>query len=266
MLGKSTSRTLQNQYIIKKYNENCYKLIFFKFDIKQSGYEVDRKIIIDKVEREIGKEECNISRTRSKIWEYASCNKFDAFITLTLNKDKMNRYDLDAFIKALGQFIRDNRKRKGSDIEYVLIPEKHKDGAYHMHGLIKGINSEELKAFTLQDKIPIQIKNLIKKGRTIYNWLPYSEKFGWVTLEEIQNQEAVSKYITKYIKKDVGVSVNEKNKKSYYCSRGLKKAEVIKKGTFPTLLRNALQFDFENDYVGLIDLNSLDYENLSGIL
>jgi len=135
-----------------------------------------------------------------------------------------------------------------------------------MHGLIKGINSDELKAFTLKDKIPSKIKNLIKQGRTIYNWVPYNDKFGWVTVEEIQNQEAVSKYITKYIRKDVGVSVNEKNKKTYYCSRGLKKSEVIKKGTFPTQLRNALKFDFENDFVGLIDLNSLEFKNLSAIL
>jgi len=266
MLGKTTSRTLPNQYIIKKYNDNTYKLIFFKFDIKPSGYETDRKNIFDQVEKNTGKEECNISRTRSKIWEYATCNKFDAFITLTLNKEKMDRYDLDAFISSLGQFIRNNRNRKGSDIEYVLIPEKHKDGAYHMHGLIKGINSDELKAFTLKDKIPSKIKNLIKQGRTIYNWVPYNDKFGWVTVEEIQNQEAVSKYITKYIRKDVGVSVNEKNKKTYYCSRGLKKSEVIKKGTFPTQLRNALKFDFENDFVGLIDLNSLEFKNLSAIL
>lgn len=266
MLVKTTSRALQNQYIIKKYNENCYKLILFKTNIKPSGYEEDKKHEIVKYEKSEGKEENNISRTRSKIWEYSTCNKFDAFITLTLNKDKMNRYDLDAFIKALGQFIRDNRKRKGSDIEYLLIPEKHADGAYHMHGLIKGINTDELKAFTLKDKIPMKIKNLIKQGRTIYNWIPYSEKFGWVTLEEIHNQEAVSKYITKYIKKDIGVSVSEKHKKSYYCSRGLKKAEIIKKGTFPTAIRNALQFNFENDFVGLVDLNSHEFKNLSAIL
>jgi len=266
MLGNTTSRTLPNQYIIKKYNDNCYKLIFFKFDIKPGGYEDNRKKIIHKMDSKIGKEECNISRTRSKIWEYATCNKFDAFITLTLDKNKMDRYDLDAYIKALGQFIRDNRKRKGSQIEYLLVPEKHVNLAYHMHGLIKGINSDELKAFTLQDKIPVKIKNLIKQGRTIYNWLPYADKFGWVTLEEIHNQEAVSKYITKYIKEDIGITVEQKNKKSYYVSRGLKTAETIKKGTFPTSLRNALQFDFENDFVGLIDLNEIEFKNLTGLL
>lgn len=255
---------LPNQYIVKKYNDNCYKLIFFKFDIKAPGYEQEKTISV--VINKDGKEECNISRTRSKIWEYASCNKFDAFITLTLDKQKMDRYDLNGFIKALGQFIRHNRARKGSNIEYLLIPEKHEDGAYHMHGLIKGINPDELQAFTLKDNIPNRLKSLISQGRTIYKWIPYSEKFGYVTVEEIINQEAVSKYITKYVKKDIGVSVNEKNKKSYYCSRGLKQAEVIKKGTFPTSLGNVLNFDFENDFVGLIDLNEQEYLNLTSIL
>lgn len=263
-----TSKILENQYVLKKYNDNTYKLIFFKFGISPGGYEKNESKVNAALiqNRNMEKLESNISRTRSRIWEYAACNQFDAFITLTLDKSKMNRYDLEEYIKELGQFIRDNRKSKKSNIQYLLIPEKHKDGAWHMHGLIKGINSDELVPFTLQDKIPVKIKNLIRKGRIIYNWIPYSEKFGWVTLEEVHNQEAVSKYITKYIKKDVGVSVTELNKKSYYCSRGLNKSELIKKGTFPTQLRKALNFNFENDYVGIIDLNHTEYLNLTSKL
>lgn len=264
---KTESRMLSNQYIIKKYDDNTYKLIFFKFDIKNQGYEDRARNKIEKYENEeYEKNQCNVSRTRSKIWEYATCNKFDYFVTLTLNKNKMDRYDLDDFIKKLGQYIRNNRRLKGSQIEYLLIPEQHKDGAYHMHGLIKGINKDELVKFTLEDNIPIYIKALIERGRVIYNWLPYKERFGWVTLEKIKDRRAVSKYITKYIKKDIGLTVKEMSKKSYYCSRGLNKAIVTKKGTFPTELGNILQFDFENDFVGLIDLNSAEYNHLLDLL
>lgn len=263
MLQLTQSKMLQNQYLIKKYNDDTYKLILFKTNIKNSGYEENReqKYIPDDPE-EFQKHECNISRTRSKIWEYATCNEFEYFITLTLDKEKMDRYDLQNFISKLGQFIRNNRNRKNSNIEYLLIPEQHKDGAYHMHGLIRGINKRELKAFTLEDKIPFKIKNLIRAGRTIYNWKPYEKKFGWVTLEEIQNKEAVAKYITKYIKKDIGVTVTGKNRKSYYCSKGLKQAENIKKGTFPTAIRNVLHFDFENDFLMILNLNKQDLENI----
>ena len=101
---------------------------------------------------------------------------------LTLDKNKMDRY-LDEFIRKIRVYIRNNRRLKGSKIQYLLIPEQHKDGAYHMHGLIKGINPEELVKFKLEDNIPMMIKALIQ-CRVIYNW--YNKKIGWVTLEKIK--------------------------------------------------------------------------------
>ena len=38
-------------------------------------------------------------------------NNFDYFITLTLNPQNTNVFNLDGFIKTFGQFIRDYRKR-----------------------------------------------------------------------------------------------------------------------------------------------------------
>lgn len=267
MFQKTESKLRDNQYLIKKYHDNSYKLIYFKTAIKTSGYEDPKRQIIKKENNEeYEKEESNISRARSKIWEYASCNKFDYFITLTLDKNKMDRYDLEEFIKKLGQYIRNNRRKTGSNIQYLLIPEQHKDGAYHMHGLINGINKDDLVLFTQNDNVSKLIKIYLGLGRLIYNWVPYQERFGFVTVEKIKDRNAVAKYITKYVKKDLGLSVKEMSKKSYYCSRGLKKAEIMKKGTFPTALGNILDFNFENDFVGLIDLNSEEYNHLINLL
>ena len=36
----------------------------------------------------------NISRAKSKVFEYAYCNHWDYFITLTISPDKYDRYDL----------------------------------------------------------------------------------------------------------------------------------------------------------------------------
>ncbi len=246
-------------YTLKKYNEKIYKLVLFKFGISARDDDAEIGIITNINDEKLDN---NISRTRSKIWEYATCNKFDYFITLTLNKDKHDRYDLDAFIASLGQFIRDYRKRTGKKIQYLLIPEKHQNGAYHMHGLLKGIDEKDKKLFTLEDDIPFKIKEMIRAGRKIYRWVPYEKKFGWVTMEKVRNQEAVAKYITKYIKKCVGTTVTELHKKSFYVSRGLKQAELIKKGTFPTAIRNALVPDFENDYLQIFDIDKSQYESL----
>ena len=263
MLNPIQSKMLPNQYILKKYNDDEYRLIIFKNSILNAGYEEEHLSNVPELEpEEYQKHECNISRTRAKIYEYAACNEFEYFVTFTLNKKNLDRYDLDLFITKFGQFIRNYRRIKGLNIQYILIPEQHKDGAWHMHGLINGIDQEELKPFTVYDKIPLRIKNLVRAGRVICNWERYEKKFGWVTLEKIRNKKAVSKYITKYVKKDIGVSVIEKNKKSYYVTRGLKLSTVEKKGTFPTLLRNALVPDFENEFVSLFDLNKSEYEFL----
>lgn len=259
MHSNTTSKVLQNQFSVKRYGD-YYKLILHKRNLYPAGYEKPEKRV--KTERSGGKESCNISRTRSIIWELSMCNEFEYFVTFTLNKNKMDRYDLDDFILKLGQFIRDYRKSRNSDIQYLLVPEKHKDGAWHMHGLMRGIKPEDLVPFTLHDKIPVKIKNLIRAGRTICNWSNYAEKFGFVSVEKIINNEAVSGYMTKYINKSVGVTVTEKHKKSYYCSQGLKRSEVIKKGTFPTSIRNALQFDFENDYVLIHHIREYEYESI----
>lgn len=261
-MNLTTSRELLNAYSVKRYSDDYLKLVLHKVPIRQSGFENDREQFNTYDE----KLDSSISRTRSKVFEYAICNDFDYFVTLTLNKDKHDRYDLDGFISSLGQFIRNYRTKYQLDIQYLLIPEKHKDGAWHMHGLIKGLNLDHLIPFTLEDKIPEKIKNLIRAGRTIFNWIPYSEKFGWITVEQIKSREACSKYITKYIKKDIGTSIEDKNKKSYYVTRGLKSAEIIKKGTFPTELGNVLSFDYENEYLKIVDLNKKDWDVLSDIL
>lgn len=259
MHSKTTSKVLPNQYSLKDYS-GYKKLIVHKRNLLPSGYE--KPEIKVKTERETGKEESNISRARSKIWEYAMCNDFEYFVTFTLNKNKMDRYDLEEFISKLGQFIRNYRRLKGVDLQYLLVPEPHQDGAWHMHGLIKGIIPDELVPFKLSDKVSWKIKEMIRAGRTICNWSNYADRFGFVEVERIQNKEAISSYMTKYIKKNVGVSVTEKHKKAYYCSKGLKGSEVIKKGTLPTKLRNALQFDFENEYVLIRHIKEHEYESI----
>lgn len=162
----------------------------------------------------------NLRRARNTIKELALCNDWDYFCTLTLDKSKMDRYNLSEFNKRLGQFIRDERKRTGCNIKYLLIPEQHKDGAWHIHGLLKGLPKDSL--------VPVQRD--LRRKRQAYNWIGYSKKFGFSDLEKIEDIDRVSSYITKYVTKNLGKGT-EQEKKSYYASRGLMRSEEIKKGT-----------------------------------
>lgn len=253
------SKILTDYYNIKKYNNDYYKLTYFKYGQKNSCFEDEEDRIVS---RNINDEklENNLSRTKSKVHEYGASNKFDYFITLTLDPKKYDRHDLSAYIKNLGQYIRNQRKKYNADIQYLLIPEPHKDGAWHMHGLIKGMHKEQLKLFTLEDKLPYRILELIKKGHKIYNWTNYAEKFGFNTLEEIKSVNAVSKYITKYVSKVLVDDLSrEKEKHLYYVTRGLKTAKKVKEGYMSSSQLENITFNYENDYIKLKDLNSQEY-------
>jgi hypothetical protein len=108
-------------------------------------------------------------------------------------------------------------------------------------------------------KLPKYIRDKLEDHQKIYDWNPYRERFGWVTLEPIRNKEAASKYITKYISKTLQTSVKELNANLYYCSKGLKRAIEIKRG----ILLTSIPFDWENDFVKIAWLkNGLEAENL----
>lgn len=102
---------------------------------------------------------------------------------------------------------------------------------------------------------------MIKDGRTIYNWEKYQNRFGYVTLEPIRNSLAISKYVTKYIKKSIGSSVTELGKHTYYCSQGLQRKELIKKGSLPHGYEKELVQAFENDYLIQFDLTESQAKN-----
>lgn len=218
---------LVNVAILKRFNDNYYKLSVCR-SLRVKGVEVER----ERAKRGINssKLENNISRAKSKVKEYALCNDFKYFVTLTIDKEKYNRYDLKKYYKDLGKFLNNYGTNHNTKVQYLLIPEEHEDGAWHMHGLITGILD----------------KHLIENDNAYMEWVQYAKKFGYMSLGIIKDQDKVSSYITKYITKNLSKSINELNAHMYYCSKGLKVAEEIKRGT---LSANNIPYDFENDYV-----------------
>lgn len=130
------------------------------------------------------------NRAKRQVFDLAACNDFDLFITLTLSPDKIDRYDYKAAVKKLSQWL-DNRVRRNG-LFYVLVPEYHKDGAIHFHGLI---NSAAVK---LVDSHHRDRKN----GKVIYNVADWT--VGFTTAEKLTGDyAAVCHYISKYVTKQV---------------------------------------------------------------
>lgn len=80
--------------------------------------------------------ERSMRRARAKLRRLALANDFQYFVTLTLDPAKIDRYDGAAVTKALGQWCDNMVRRHG--LRYILVPERHKDGAFHFHGFMAG--------------------------------------------------------------------------------------------------------------------------------
>ena len=213
--------------------------------LKTSGIELDD---IEYVRGTVNENKINesILRSKSKIFELAFCNPWDWFFTGTINPNKQDRTDLELFHKQLTQWLRDYNKKYKLNIKFLFVPEKHKDGkSWHIHGFIYGLPIEHLTQFQVGDKMGKGLADKVLNGDVVYNWKAYFNRFGFCDLEPIRNHEAVSKYVTKYINKELANSVTELNAHTYYHSRGLKFAELIKKGT---MIWEDIAPTYKNDY------------------
>lgn len=205
-------------YSISRFTDEIYKIVHFKRSVNSIFVGPRDR---DKFEKNDVKIDPAYSRARRMVLEYALSNPWDYFITLTLDKNKLNRDDLRRYNKLLSQFMRDCRKKYGSDIRFLLIPEMHKDGAWHMHGLVSGIPESRLSSF-----IPgIHPQKLCNRG--FKNWDDYAAKFGYCSLSPIKDKFGVSLYIVKYISKDVSDRAGDLGGHLYFASHGLNRAQKV---------------------------------------
>lgn len=147
----------------------------------------------------------SIRRSKVKLYDYALSNNWEWFFTLTLRKEKVDRYDYDACVNALKNFL-DRIRRKCPDLKYLFVPEQHEDGAYHFHGLVSGCDNLDFKK-----------TNIVRNGKAVYNVLDY--KLGFSEATKVQDTFKASGYICKYVTKTLCESL--KNRKRYWASRNL---------------------------------------------
>lgn len=234
---------------LKQYNDSSFKLVLMK-SVRKAGY-VERDGCKGKKNTagNTSKLDSSISRSKARVHELGLCNDWKWFCTFTLSPEGHDRYDLGTFKKQFPKFINNINYNYGCEIKYLLIPEQHKDGAWHMHGLMKGIPDKWLTRFSATENVPA---DLVEKK--YYNWALYAEKFGYVSFGRIKNLEGVSNYITKYITKDLLQTPVGLNKHLYLCSKGLKRAKTIVKGN----VFHYFEPDFLNDYVAIKTFKSYD--------
>lgn len=212
----------------KVYPDGSTKTVVCNYPIfKEAGFEC-----VSKPSSNLGSSHYNmdsvsrsdsLKRSKEKVFDIVKMNQFELFVTLTLDPKRIDdRYDPDLVSKKLRKWLNNCVERKG--LNYVLLPEYHKDGAIHMHMLCS------CEKFTLVDS-----GKKDKSGRTIYNIRDW--RFGFSSAIYIDgNIENTAKYVTKYITKD-----SEKIFGNFYYSGG---KNLVRSA--PVVLSDSEWSDFEN--------------------
>lgn len=176
----------RHNYIPEGYAENPFngklvKVYQGKKDIKALADDIE-------AEKEANRYR-NANRTKQMVHQYARCYEWEWFITLTFSKEKVNRYDYDECSKKARQWLH-NQRKNAPDLKYLMVPEQHKDGAWHFHGLLADCGDMKF------------IDSGKKQGnQVIYNMVKY--QYGFTTATKVKSVERVSKYVGKYITKNI---------------------------------------------------------------
>ena len=146
----------------------------------------------------------SLRRTKKTITDYVLCNQFDLFATFTIGDD---RHNVDRSRARMSDWLKNTQKRSGK-FDYLIVPELHKDGALHFHGLFKDYSGK----LSYSGR-----KN--RRGQPIWNVKGYRSGFTTAVKIPPKDNLRVGLYVRKYITKDMPLFFG---KNRYWASIGLK--------------------------------------------
>lgn len=148
-------------------------------------------------------------RAKAAVRDLGMCNDFRFFVTLTLDAARVDRYDMGEITRRLNRWLDNHVRRDG--LAYVLVPERHKDGAVHFHGFfndaLEAVDSGTIvRADGGKPRRPRSAAQraawLAEGGHVVYN-LPAWD-YGFTTAIELYGpRRAAVGYVTKYIGKQM---------------------------------------------------------------
>lgn len=147
--------------------------------------------------------ESSVNRTINQIYMLSRANRWDYFITLTIDLQKLDSTDFNLISQKLNIWTNNLKKRYAPDLKYIIVPELHKDKRkWHFHGLFANIG-----------KMSLDFSGKVCIGKYIYDYVqkPFATKiyniplwkYGFSTATVIRDPSIASSYITKYVTKDL---------------------------------------------------------------
>ena len=136
-------------------------------------------------------------------WTFFFTQTFSA--SLVAGRGFLSRYDLRivaAWRRDLERLRRLYLRRGWGRLEYLTVPELHKDGAVHIHFLVSGLDERAL----VPSLYPSGAVRRDRAGRVQWRWADLSQRWGFCDGSEVGDVERVARYVSKYISKSFDAS------------------------------------------------------------
>lgn len=201
----------QMELDLGQYGE--YEDIVFEKEIE----ELTEEEIKARAERSV---KSSLNRTIQKIYSISRQCNWEYFVTLTFDDEKVDRYDYDLCVNRLSRWLEYQRQTYAEDLQYLFVPELHKDNAIHFHGLIARVGIMDISYkghFIDRKKLPNGRWVMLKKPMEILEVGGWN--YGFSNATKVQDVQKVSSYITKYITKEL--CIRGKGKKRYFSSKNI---------------------------------------------
>lgn len=210
-------------YKLYRYNDNNFRIVITE---NSSNIDIEKGFLSDE-EKSL---KASLSRSKRMIREYALANDFSYFFTCTVNSALADRFSLTECQTNIRKIMK-AIKRKHTNFKYLFITERHKDGAFHFHGLCSDL--------------PLYVN-----ANGYYSSIDF-DKLGFNSFSKIIDKTKCANYITKYITKDC---VKNEAGSVYFCSRALKKAETYKIISLDLKSHITSFKPFQNDFLCIYDI------------
>lgn len=182
-------------------------------------FDIEQQKELEKRQKEKHSATVSRKRTIQSLYKLSRQANWEYFITLTFDTTQQNRYDFRECMRKCRKWLNHQKERKASELKYLIVPEMHKDGAWHVHGLIANCGDMEI---TDSGRVAIGDKSFVRTSENqghkwIYNLSGW--KYGWSTATKVGDTRKVSTYITKYIIKELCACT--KHQRRYFRSNNI---------------------------------------------
>lgn len=276
---KLSSFTMKNMTDCQRYNLNLMieelSIGLKDCEIDKTKYsDIDNKIkyilrllsIYKEIKSIEKKRYDNILRAKNKLEDTIYSNDWDAFLTITFDNKKVNRFDMKLLLKKVQNWFTKVKRKTCPDLKFIILPDinygkkeritdENGNYAIHFHCLLANIDNLEIV-----DNIGFSFD---KKGRQVFSIPELENKFGFSYLTYI-NEEIDGLCI--YFKKRICIENEYRRKigKRYYCSQNLSKCMIERKylsNKEQNSLKKSIYQDKENRiHTSITNINEKEYK------